>query len=601
MSLPPYLEVQSFLNGAITKGMPKLKVSILRNVMMEPIEPYLRYLSYQSGFEAHVVFGEYDNILQEALGANSQILNQETDCVLVFAKLENLSPQLALSFASLDSKDLSEEVSRIEDFIRSVLKGIRTLSGATILWHSFEVPALPALGIRDNQVEGGQVATIGELNSTLRTALRQTPNAYFVDLNLCLVRVGSKSFYDLRYWHIGRAPYTRQALSEIALEDFKFIRALKGKSKKCLVLDCDNVLWGGIVGEDGLAGICLGKTHPGSAYYEFQQEVLNLYNRGIILALCSKNEAESVWEVFERHPDMVLKKEHIATAEINWQDKPANLRKIASDLNIGLDSLVFVDDSAFEAHLVQDVLPDVEVILMPKDRAVEYRDIIAGCSFFDTLTLSEEDKKRGVMYRTEASRKKLQAQATDMKAFYESLAMALEVSFADELAIPRISQLTQKTNQFNLTTRRYSDSDIINFAESEESDVIYIKLRDRFGDSGIVGVCILKYNGDEAVFDTLLLSCRVLGRGVEDAFLVQALELAVKRGCLVAIGEYYPSRKNCQVREFYPKHGFVSIEKEENGEGKVFQFRLEQKIPLAPKFFKEIRSPIHGKGVGLGS
>lgn len=590
-----YAEIQDILNQANLNQYTALNISILRNIMLEPIEPYLRYLAYEIGFNAHIKFGEYDNIFQEAMGEHNNLLYEETDCILIFMKLDTFSWDLSRNFAALSSVKIESESNRVKENIESVLSGIRKKTNAMILWHGFELPPYPALGILDSQNSNGQHALINHLNEYLRDRLRDQKNAYFVDLNLCLTRLGANRFYDPRYWHIGRAPFSREALHEIALEDFRYIRPLKGKNKKCLALDCDNTLWGGIIGEDGLAGIKLGKTYPGSAYYEFQQEILNLYNRGVILALCSKNNADDIWEVFRKHPDMVLKEEHIATSQINWGDKAANLRQIALDLNIGLDSFVFMDDSEFEVNLIRQVLPEVEAIHLPQNKAVEYRDILISCGLFDILTLSEEDKKRGAMYKAEATRKKLQTEITDMDTYYKSLEMELEIRFPDDFSIPRVAQLTQKTNQFNLTTRRNSESDIKDLINSRESDVIYLRLKDKFGDSGIIGTCILKYKDKKAVFDTFLLSCRVLGRGVEDAFLIQALKLAKKQGCKTAIGEYYATRKNAQVEHFYSKQGFDEISEKQSEADGCFQYDFETDLKLEPDFFKKIDSDIDKK------
>jgi len=588
-----YSEIQDFLNRTNLGKLPKLKICILRNIMLEPIEPYLRYMAYENGFNAEIRFGEYDNVFQEAVGGQANLLNRETDYILIFTKLDILSWDLSRKYVALNADQIKTEIDRIKEYINSVLSGIRKQTDAVVLWHGFELPVYPALGILDNQSSKGQQALIIGLNEFLRIALGSQENAYFVDLNLCLTRLGFNQFYDARYWHIGRAPFSRQALRAISLEDFKFIRSLKGKTKKCLVLDCDNILWGGVIGEDGLAGIKLGQTHPGSAYYEFQQEVLNLYNRGIILALCSKNNKEDVWEVFRKHPNMILKEEHIATAQINWRDKAANLRQIALDLNIGMDSLVFIDDSEFEANLIRKVLPEVEVIHIPPTKAVEGSNMLASCGLFDTLTLSAEDKNRGAMYKAEVARKNLQVQTTDMETYFNTLEMVLEIRFADEFAIPRIAQLTQKTNQFNLTTKRYSEADIKAFANSGRSDLFYVKLKDRFGDSGIVGVCILKYEDKKSIFDTFLLSCRVLGRGVENVFLIQALMLARKRGCKAAIGEYRATRKNRQVADFYTKQGFQILDKNTWSDGQKFEYDLARQIEREPAFFKKIDSEIN--------
>ena len=485
-------------------------------------------------------------------------------------------------------KKLNQSLTGFKENIESVLSGIRKKTNVMILWQGFELPPYPALGILDSQSPNGQYALINDLNEYLRDRLGDQRNAYFVDLNLCMARLGANRFYDPRYWHIGRAPFSREALKEIALENFRYIRPLKGKNKKCLVLDCDDTLWGGIIGEDGLAGIKLGKTYPGSAYYEFQQEILNLFNRGIILALCSKNNRDDVCEVFRKHSYMVLKEEHIATAQINWEDKAANLRQIALDLNIGLDSMVFLDDSEFEVNLIRQVLPQVKAIHLPQNKAVEYRDILASCGLFDTLTLSAEDKNRGAMYKAEATRKKLRAGITDMKTYYKSLEMELEIRFPDDFSIPRVAQLTQKTNQFNLTTRRYSKYDIKDLINDGESDVICLRLKDKFGDSGIVGTCILKYKDERALFDTFLLSCRVLGRSVENAFLIEALKLAKKQGCKVAIGEYYATRKNAQVEHFYSKQGFDEMSEKRRDEDRCFQYSLEADLKYVASFLRTL-------------
>ncbi|MBF0474265.1 MAG: HAD family hydrolase [Deltaproteobacteria bacterium] len=592
MGKETYAHIQEQLNQADLSAMPGLSLSVLRNIMIEPIEPYLRYHAYLMGYNAVVSFGEYDNIFQEAAGGDDRLLNRQTDCVLVFAYLDTLSPDLARGFSALNPEQAAAEVNRVQDFAEAVIRGIRAQTKGLILWHGLEISGHPNLGIWDSQIDTGQTAVIHRLNDFIRDLLRREANACFVDMNLALIRIGAGNFYDRRYWHIGRAPYTREALAEIADEDFKFIRPLKGKNKKCLVLDCDNTLWGGIIGEDGLSGIVLGKTYPGSAYSEFQREIVNLYHRGIIIALCSKNNEPDVWEVFRKHPDMILKEEHISAVRINWNDKAANLRGLASDLNIGLDSMVFLDDSEFEINLVKKELPEVAAILMPKGKAVEYRQMLASCGLFDTLTISEEDKHRGAMYKAEASRKSLLTQATDMEGYYRSLEMVVVIRLADEFSIPRIAQQTQKTNQFNLTTRRYTEADIRSFVTHPDYDVFYLDLKDRFGGSGIVGTCILKYEQDRAIIDTFLLSCRVLGRGVEEAFLSRALKRAKGQGCRTTVGEYLPTAKNGQVAEFYPKHGFTEVNPGNSAGHRVFHFDLQMEPGSEPAYFKEIVSDL---------
>ncbi|HPN36289.1 MAG TPA: HAD-IIIC family phosphatase [bacterium] len=585
-----YAEIHDILNRAKLDQLPKLDISILRNVVVEGMIPYLKFLAYEMGFRAEIRMGDYDNIVQESLAGGSGIVKKDTDCILIFSKIDGLSWSLARNFASLEKEEIQNQILNIHKTITNVLGGIRNQTNGMILWCGFELPLYPSLGIGDGQIASGQSEIIAELNNFLRSSLRNIPNAYYVDLNLCLARVGGRAFYDERYWHIGRAPYSREGLAEIASEAFKYIRAGKGKNKKCLVLDCDNVLWGGIIGEDGLSGIKLSKVYPGSPYTEFQQEVLNLYSRGIILALCSKNNDKDVWEVFRTHPDMVLKENHIAAAEINWEDKATNLKKIAINLNIGLESMVFIDDSEFEVNLVRDAIPEITVIHLPKDKSVEYRNILASCGLFDTLALSAEDRERGDMYRLEALRKKMQNEAPDLETYLRSLEMVVELNLVDDYTLPRVAQLTQKTNQFNLTTRRYSEADIRAFMQAEEVDVLTLRLSDKFGDSGLVGVCILKRSKQTALIDTLLLSCRVLGRGVEDVFIAQALKLARQRKCESVIAEYYQTAKNEQVKNFYPRRGFESIPRSSDKEGWRYCISLSGPLMEEPSYFKEIRS-----------
>jgi FkbH-like protein len=590
MNRPSYAAMTETLRTAAVTDLPPLRFTVLRNIVLEPIEPYLRYLALEMGFNARCDFGQYDNVFQEAVGGCAELLNEATDCVLVFLRLETLAWGLARASSSLSPAQSARERARIEEFVSAVLQGIRRQTPAPILWQAFERPLRPALGVLDCQDAAGQIAITQALNDFLRDRLRAQPGAYLVDLNACIARIGARAFYDPRFWHIGRAPFSREGLEEIAEEIFRYVRPLKGKAKKCAVLDCDGVLWGGILGEDGFAGIKVGPTYPGSMYYELQQELVNLSERGILLALCSKNNEDEVWDVFERHPGMILRRQHLATAQINWRDKATNLRQIAADLNIGLDSLVFLDDSEFEANLVRQVFPEVHVIQLPEGKAVEYREMLLDYGWWDSLTVSREDRNRTAMYQAESSRQALRAGSTDLEGYYRSLEMTLEVRFADAFTIPRIAQLTQKTNQFNLTTRRYSEAEVGRLSAADDVDVITVRLADRLGDSGIIGVCILRYAGGAALFDTFLLSCRALGRGVEHAMLVQALKRARARGCQSAIGEYAPTAKNGQVEDFYRGHGFTRLP--DDGDMRRFIVDLTTMAEQEPYFFARIDSAI---------
>lgn len=594
MQIPSLVAIQQKLQAQDVAALPKLRIVVLRNATVETLAPYLRYLALQMGYDAQVRFGEFDRVVPEAIDAQDPVVDAGADVVAVFLRLDPFAPRLAHGFAALAAVEARAEADRVRQTIEAIVRGLRRKTRAVILWHGFELPAWPDLGVLDSQGGLSQAALVHELNQAARQVLHAVDDAYFVDLNLCLLRLGAAAFYDLRYWHVARAPFSSAALREIAHEDFKILRALKGKQKKCLVLDCDQTLWGGIVGEDGLAGIQLGRSHPGSMYLEFQTEILNLYHRGILLALCSKNNPEDVWQVFREHPEMQLRERHIATAQINWRDKAANLRQIAADLNLGVDSLVFADDSAFEIGLVREVLPEVETLHLPPERPAEYGRLLAACGLFDSPTLSDEDRDRGAMYRAEAQRKELERQTTDVESYYRGLAMEVVIERATELTVPRIVQLLAKTNQFNLTSRRHGLAQVKEWAAAPDADVFCLSLRDRFGGMGIVGAAIVRHEAAVSRIDSFLLSCRVIGRGVEDVLLAACVAASRRRGKSALHGCYLPTRKNGQVADFYPRRGFVPAPATETGvaaAGAEFTLPASAPCPAPPDYFRSVVTP----------
>jgi FkbH-like protein len=566
--------------------LPELNISVLRNIVVEPFDIYLKYFMQEIGYRAEVEYGGYDQILQEVM-QDHETLFKKVDVVIVFLKLESLSWDISRNFPCLSREEVDQEVNRIESYVKNILAGIRRQTTAMILWHSFEIPVAPAYGVIDSCKTWGQTSAVRLLNDKLLQCVSRVSSAYLVDLNSCLARIGYERFYDNRYWHISKAPFSRDAIQEIALENSKFLRSLKGKSKKCLILDCDNTLWGGILGEDGLSNVKLGKSHPGSVYYEFQQEILNLYHRGVILTVCSKNNEHDVWEMFEKHPDMLLKKEHISAAMINWDDKATNILRLAENLNIGLDSMVFIDDSEFECDLIRQSLSEVEVVHFSESNKLELRSTLLLNGWFDLLTVSGEDRNRGELYRAEVARKNVQNSFHTLEAFYESLEMEVTIKKADEFSIPRIAQLTQKTNQFNLTTPRYTEAEIQLLSDSEDTDVLFVQLKDKFGDFGIIGVSIFQYKEEQANIDAFLLSCRAIGRGVEDVMLEKTMELARTRGCKEIKGTYKPTPKNIQVENFYFDHNYKAIITSEKGAESWYLSPLSNEISV-PGYFKNI-------------
>jgi FkbH-like protein len=573
-SYSAYVAVANTLHAVTPEAskLQPLKIAITRNFTIDAMVPVLEGELARAGFYPSMYLGEYDGVSQDLLDPRSALYRFEPDFIVIAQWLESLAPQFATRFLSFSAVEVAAEVDRLLGEIRARISVARQHSRSAILLNNFVLPPYPAVGILDAQSDKFQTGNILRLNNGLRHIASEFADVYVVDLMGLSARIGFEQAFDERYWHIGRAPLSRIALSAMAREYVTFIRALRGQTRKCLVLDCDNTLWGGVIGEDGIAGIKLGGTYPGSCYETFQRQIMNLKDRGVILALCSKNNEEDVREVLRNHPEMLLREEHFATWQINWNDKVTNLREIAQRLNIGLDAIVFADDSRFECDFVRESLPEVEVLYLG-DEPSAFARLLASAGYFDSLTFSREDSVRTQMYRADSERQELQESAGSLSEYLARLQMVATIGKADELTIPRIGQLMQKTNQFNLTTRRYSEGEIRTLAAGR-ADIFYMKLRDRISDLGLVGVAILKYESSHAQIDTFLLSCRVLGRGAEEILLGQCLKSAAAAGVDRVSASYRRTSKNSQVADFYSGCGFAKVS--ETPEESVFEFHLTQ-------------------------
>jgi FkbH-like protein len=345
--------------------------------------------------------------------------------------------------------------------------------------------------------------------------------------------------------------------------------------KKVAAVDLDDTLWGGIVGEAGTGGIEVGGEGPGLAFLEFQRELLRLHRSGVVLVMCTKNNQDDALAGFD-HPAMLLRREHFAAERINWQDKAANLRELADELNVGIDSFVFLDDNPREREWVRQALPEVVVPELPADPAERPAFLAAG-PWFQTLAVTEEDRRRTESYRAQGERRRAASGARSFEDYLASLEQRVTVQPATEATIARAAQLIGKTNQFNLTTRRHAPGDVERMAADDATEVLTVAVADRFGDSGITGVVIVRHEGDAALVDTFLLSCRVLGRRVEDAVLSVVARHARERGAARLVGTFVPSDRNAQVATFYPDRGFAPT-----GEEGAWALALDDALPAAP-------------------
>lgn len=357
-----YSALESLLDELPNTNLESIKISIARNFTIEPLIPILKGEFARCGFLADIYLGDFDVIASEILNKHSGLYSHSPQILLIANWLEGVSKVLTTEYLSSSAEDIDREINRVVGEIENFISVFRANSNAPVLINNFPLIDAPTLGILNAQLESGHTAAILKLNKELLSRIKKIPDVFIVDYFGMFTRVGINQGYDERYWHIARAPLKREMLFALGLEYAKYIRALKGKSKKCLVLDCDNTLWGGVIGEDGLDGIKLGASHPGSGFSALQTEVVNLYNRGVLLALCSKNNEQDVLEALDKHPDMILRRDHFAAWQINWSDKASNLSRLAQKLNIGIDSFVFVDDNAFECEWVESQLPQVAVV-----------------------------------------------------------------------------------------------------------------------------------------------------------------------------------------------------------------------------------------------
>ena len=378
-----------------------------------------------------------------------------------------------------------------------------------------------------------------------------------------VARFGLSVWHDPAVWH-----HAKQEIGGAAAPAFgemvgNLLAAFRGRSRKALVLDLDNTLWGGVIGDDGLEGIEIGQgSASGEAFAALQAHAKRLAGRGVILAVCSKNDEVNALSPFEKHPEMVLRRDDIASFVANWDDKATNLRRIAHALNIGLDSLVFLDDNPFERNLVRGELPEVAIPEFPEDDPALVPQMLADAGYFDMLAITADDRKRTAQYRENRERAALAETATDLPAYLRSLEMKLVWNQFDRVGLARIVQLFNKTNQFNLTTIRTTDAAIAEVIDDPRQFGLQLRLVDKFGDNGIIALVIgqLSADGSDALVHSWVMSCRVLGRQVEAATLMLIAQEARRLGAVRLVGEYRPTAKNDMVREHYPRLGFSAIE-----------------------------------------
>jgi FkbH-like protein len=536
----------------ITKvGYSPLKLGIVASHTMDYVATALPGTGLRHGLVVDVVLAGYGQAAQELLDHESNFATQHLDCVLLAFDFR----ALGLSRFFLKNEEAEEAVSAAINHISSMAAGVRDTIKATCILQTLVPPSDPVFGGLDARIQGSPRAMIEHFNvRLLREVVKE--NDLVVDAAFLASKVGLDVWNDARGWHKAKLPASLDATPLYADYMCRLLGAARGKARKCLVLDLDNTLWGGVIGDDGLDGIALGQNSAvGEAHVALQRFLLDLRRRGVILAVCSKNEDATARTPFREHPEMVLKEDHIAVFVANWSDKANNIREIAAALNIGTDSLVFLDDNPVERAQVRQVLPEVAVPELTEDPA-DYISLLANAGYFEAIGLSHEDLARAEFYQADAKRVSLQ-KVGNLEEYLRSLQMVATISPFNAVGRVRIAQLINKSNQFNLTTRRYSEHEVEAFENDPAKFCLQIRLDDRFGENGMISVVIFNTGPEEWSCDTWLMSCRVLGRRVEEMVLACVAQAARKAGARRLKGTYIPTKKNGLVAEHFARLGFT--------------------------------------------
>jgi FkbH-like protein len=559
------------------------RMAVLRSFTVEPAIPLLRAEAFLHGIDLTVQIGDFNAYVQEILDPESSLYRFKPEVILIAVRTADLAPELWQGYADLAPEAISSITDRVTNSFSQWIRILRERSSAAIIIHSLELPAYPAVGLLDSQKASGQSAAILQINQALRQFASENRGVYVLDYDGLVARHGRLRWHNERKWLTARMPIAADHLIYMAREWVRFLVPLSGRIAKVLVTDLDNTLWGGAIGEDGMTGINIGAEYPGAAYQSLQRALLDLARRGTLLAICSKNNPEDAMEALEEHPGMLLRPKDFSAVRINWKDKAQNLRDIASELNVGIDSLAFLDDNPVEREQVRSALPEVMVIDLPED-PLAYAAAVRDCPVFERLVLSNEDLRRTTLYAAQRERSAAENTFQTKEDFFRYLEQEAEVAPVSAATIARVAQLTQKTNQFNLTTRRYSEQQIAEMADSQECQVLSIKVRDRFGDHGLVGVAITRDEGATCQVDTFLLSCRVIGRSVETTLLAHIARNAVSRGCKLLQGWFLPTKKNAPAIEFYRQHGFEIAAQNEGAS--LWSLDLTRRVIDSPEWIK---------------
>ncbi|NOZ34225.1 MAG: HAD-IIIC family phosphatase [Chlorobi bacterium] len=541
-----------------------LKFMILSNITVNQLTDIAEYYLLTKGVNVVFDTGNYDNIVQDIQNL------QNIDGIIIFWEAANIINGLHYKINLFSDKEYTQILEKVKSEIDLILPKLENIP--TVIFNEFSSLLFNSFFRKKNKFD----QLCDDLNNYL---IEKLPKSVVkTDLNKIIAQVSVEKSHNSRDYISSKVLYSVDFLKAYTQFITPVIMSSVGKIKKALIFDCDNTLWKGVVGEDGFEGINMSENDKqGKPFNEVQNLATELSKHGVIIGLCSKNNPEDVDNVIQNHSDMILNDKYITIKKVNWKNKAENLREIATDLNLGIDSLVFVDDSDFEINLIKEQVPEITTVQVPKKLHIYPAEIRKKFSLFFKNVITEEDKRKTEMYANQVKRKTALAKAGNFEDYLKSLEMFVTVFINDKTKVARIAQMTQKTNQFNLTTKRYTESQILNFVENPIYNIFAVSVADKFGDNGITGLAIIKNNNDFAEIDTFLMSCRIIGRNIEFKFLEFIID---KTECEIIKSTYIKTKKNAQTENFFEKSGFILDNKNDDTKFYILQKQNIQKQSL---------------------
>ncbi len=569
-------------------GARQLRAYVVRSVTVEPILPFLATEAVLANYVLDLQVGGYGSYVDELLNPQSALAKFKPEIVFVLLDLEDIAGRLPDLCADGIGDGVDAEIEESLARITQLLRSFRSGSSARILFQGCLVPDVTSLGdVGDANLPRSLTSAVHQLNQRLAALCSTVTDCVFFDIDHLAARHGRANWRDARMFLASRLPVSAAAFSTYSRGLVRSFSTLFRAPRKVLCTDLDNTLWGGVVGEDGPDGIATGSAFPGNCYLEYQEYLRQLSSRGVLLAIVSKNNEADVREVFQvRAADLGLGLDNFVATKISWNEKSDSIRELAHELSLGLDSFVFVDDNPVECEAIRQQLPEVAVIEAPVEEPWKLVGLLSAQPFFDAAVVTDDDVNRLNEYKAQAQRAELASSAGDRDEFLASLGIVCTFLSALDAPLTRSVQLLAKTNQFNLTTRRRSAAEVEEIALAPGGQAIAVRVRDRFGDAGVVGLALARNEGNSCFVDSLLLSCRVIGRGIETALLAHLAATARKAGAKQLIGEFIATKKNAPCADFYLDHGFIkdTSSRDAQTDSVFYQLDLTTSAPTSPKW-----------------